>query len=50
MQLTGRVDTHNPVVVETDEETHKQVQEAAIQARATQMCVDLHVTDWVAAQ
>ena len=33
-----------------DEEIHKQVQEAAIQARATHMHVNLHVTDWVATQ
>ena len=49
MGLTGRADVHDPVVVETDEEIHKQVQEAAIQARAVHMCVSLHVADWVAA-
>ena len=45
-----RVDAHDPVVAETDEEIHKQVQEAAGQARATHTCVNLHVTDWVTAQ
>ena len=30
MGLTGRVDVHNPVVAETDEEIHKHVQKAAI--------------------
>ena len=43
-----RADVHDPVVAETDEEIHKHVWEAAIQARATHMCVNLHVTDWVA--
>ena len=50
MGLTGRADVHDPVVVETDEEISKQVQEAAVQARATHTHVNLHVTDWVAAQ
>ena len=50
MELTGRTDAHDPVVVETDEEIHKQVQEAAVQARAPHMCVNLNMTDWVAAQ
>ena len=47
MGSTGRADAHNPVVEENDEEIHKQVQEAAIQVRATHMCVHLHATDWV---
>ena len=50
MGLTGRVDAHDPVVAETDEEIHKHIQEAVIQAKATTMCVNLHVTDWVATQ
>ena len=36
--------------VETDEEIHKQVQEAAIQARPVHIHMNLHMTDWVAAQ
>ena len=48
--LTGRVDVHEPVVAETDEDIHKQVWEAAIQTTAAHMCVNLHMTDWVAAQ
>ena len=47
---TGRADAHDPVVVETDEEIHKQVQEAAVHARATLTHVSIHVTDWVATQ
>ena len=50
MGSTGRVDAHNPVVDETDKDIHKQVQEAAVQARAIHMHVNLHVTDWVATQ
>ena len=50
MGSSRRADAHNPVVAETDEEMHKQVQEVAIQAKATHMCVNLHMTDWVAAQ
>ena len=50
MGSTGRVDAHDPVVVKTDKEVCKQVQGGAIQARATHMCVNLHVTDWVATQ
>ena len=46
----GKADAHNPVVAETDEEIHKQVWEAVLQARTTYMHVSLHVTDWVAAQ
>ena len=49
--LTGRADAHDPVVAENDEEIHKQVQEAVIQARAAaHMYVNLHLTDWVATQ
>ena len=50
MGLTGKVDVHNPVVTETDEEIHKQVWEAAVQARVAHTHVNLHVTDWVATQ
>ena len=45
MGLMGRADAHDPVVAETDEDIHKQVLEAAIQARATHMHVKLHMTD-----
>ena len=38
------------MVAETDEEIHKHVWEAAVQAEAAHMCVNLHVTDWVATQ
>ena len=48
-ESTGRVDVHDPVVAETDE-ILKWVQEAAIQATAAHMHVNLHVTDWVATQ
>ena len=50
MGSTGRVDAHDSVVVETDEEIHRQVQGAAIQARADHTHVNLHMTDWMAAQ
>ena len=50
MGLTGRVDAHNPVLAETHEELHKQVQEDAILARAAHAHVNLHVAYWVAAQ
>ena len=50
MGLTGKVCAHNPVVAETDEGTHRQAQEAAIQARAPHTHVNLHMTDWVGAQ
>ena len=45
MGSTGRADVHKPVAAETDEEIHKQVQEAAVQARATHPCMNLHMTD-----
>ena len=50
MGSTGRADAHDPVVAETDKEIHMQVQEGAIKARVAHTCVNLHVTDWVAAQ
>ena len=50
MESIGRMDVHDSVVAEADEEIHKQVQVTAIQARAAHMCVNLHVTDLVAAK
>ena len=44
MGTIGRVDVHNPVVVEADEEMHKEFGETAVQARAIHACVNLHVT------
>ena len=46
----GRADAHDPVVAEADERIHKKVEETAVQARATHMHVNVHVTDWVAVQ
>ena len=48
--MTERADAYHPVVADTDEEVHKQVHETAILARAAQVHVDLHVTDWVTTQ
>ena len=50
LETIGRADTHNPAVTEADEKKHKEVQEGAVQARATHTHVNLQVTDWVAAQ
>ena len=50
MGMTERADAHNPVVTKADEEIHKQVKETVILTRATQVHVNLHVTDWVTAQ
>ena len=50
IQTIGRADAHDPVVAEADENIYKQVQESSVQARVTHMCVNLHVTDWLAAQ
>ena len=50
MGTAGRADAHDLVVAEADEEIHKQVWETAVQARAAHLCVNLHVTDWVATQ
>ena len=47
---TERVDAYDLVVAEADEEICKQVWETAILARATQACVNLHVTGWVTAK
>ena len=44
----GRADAHNPAAVEADEGIHKQVWETAVHARATHVCVNLHVTGSVA--
>ena len=48
--MTERADTHDPVVMEADEEIYNQDQETAILARGAQVYVNLHVTDWVTAQ
>ena len=37
-------------MAKADERIHKQVEETAVQAQATDMHVKLHVTDWVSAQ
>ena len=50
MGLMGRADAHNPVVAETDQEIHKQVQEVAILARVAHTHVNLYVTDWMVPQ
>ena len=50
MGMTKRVDVQDSAVAEADEEIYKPVQETAILARATQSCINLHVTDWVTAQ
>ena len=47
MGTIRRVDAHDPVVVEADEEIHKQVWDFAVQARATHVHVNLHVTGWL---
>ena len=47
--MTKRADAHHPAVADADEDIHKQVWETAILARAAQVCVDLHVTNWVTA-
>ena len=48
--MIGKSRSHDPVVVEADEEIHKQVLENAVLARAAHACVNLHVTEWVTAQ
>ena len=50
MGMMQRADAQDPAVAEADKEIHKQVQETAILARATQAHVNLHVTDRVTAQ
>ena len=50
MGSTVRADAINLVVAETDIEIHEEIQETALQARATHTHVNLHVTDLVAAQ
>ena len=46
--MTKRVDAHHLAVVDADKEIYNQVQETVILARAAQVHVDLHVTNWVA--
>ena len=46
----GRADTHDLMVAEADEGIHQQVRETAVQAWTAHACVNLHVTDWIAAQ
>ena len=48
--MTQRADAHDPMVAEADEEIHKQVWETVVLARATHVCVNIHVTDWVTTQ
>ena len=38
MGTIRRADAHDPGVAEADKEIHKQVQETAVQARATHLC------------
>ena len=45
MGTIGRAEAHDPVVVEADEEIHKQVWETAVKARAAHPCVNLHLID-----
>ena len=47
---TGRADAYDPMVTKADKTIHQQVEEAAVQGHAAHMHVNLHVTDWVAAQ
>ena len=46
----GRADAHKPMVADTDEGIHQKVKEITIQAQTPGMHVNLHVTDWIAAQ
>ena len=50
MGTIGRAEAPDPAVAEADEEIHRQVWKTAVQAKATQMHVNLHVTDWVSTQ
>ena len=47
---TGRPDAHDLMVAEADKRIQKQVEEAAVQAWVTHMCIKLHVMDWIAVQ
>ena len=50
MGMTNRTDTQNPqdpMVAKADEDFHKPVQETVVLARAAQVCIDLHLLDWV---
>ena len=44
--MSERTDAYPPAVADADKEICKQVQETEILAKATQVHVDLHVTDW----
>ena len=46
----GRTDAQDLAVAEADKRIYTQAEETAVQARATHICVNLHVMDWVAAQ
>ena len=46
----GRADAHVPAVTEANERIHKWVVETAVHVRAAHTCVNLHATDYVAAQ
>ena len=48
--MTDRADTQDLEVAKAGEDIHKPVQETMVLARASQTCIDLHVTDWVTAQ
>ena len=48
--VIGRADVHDPVVAENDEKIHNQLKKTAVQGMAVHTCVNLHVTDWMAAQ
>ena len=47
---TKSADAHYTAEANADKEIHKQVKETAILARAAQVHVDLHVTNWTTAQ
>ena len=42
---TVRTNVHDSMVDEANERIHKQVEETAVQAWATDMCINLHVKD-----
>ena len=46
----GRADTHDLGVAKANESIHKQFEETVVQAWAPHTCVNLQVTNWVAAQ
>ena len=47
---TGRAYAHDLMEAEANKRIHKQVEETAVQAWASHMHINLHVTDWVAVQ